>query len=299
MKQGTKLLELDNGYHLFTRKEGKGPVKMLCVHGGPGGNHEEFENFAQNLNDKGVEVYTYDQLGSFYSDQPDFSLEENKHYLTLDYYLEELEEVRKKLGLDNFYLVGHSWGGLLAQEYALKYGEHLKGLVVFSMIDNIEEYTTHINKLREEMFNSLEVQYMKDVEETENFDDPMYQELLKKLYAKYVTRHPKVSHMVNTMATDVYNYFQGNNEFVMVGTLNGWSVRDKLANVKVPTLLTFGEFDTMPLDVARRMQDTLPNSRLVLTPDGGHCHNEDNLEAFFKSLYKFVSEVEDGTFGKE
>ena len=299
MKQGTKLLELDNGYHLFTRKEGEGPVKMLCVHGGPGGNHEEFENFAQNLNDKGVEVYTYDQLGSFYSDQPDFSLEENKHYLTLDYYLEELEEVRKKLGLDNFYLVGHSWGGLLAQEYALKYGEHLKGLVVFSMIDNIEEYTTHINKLREEMFNSLEVQYMKDVEEAENFDDPMYQELLKKLYAKYVTRHPKVSHMVNTMATYVYNYFQGNNEFVMVGTLNGWSVRDKLANVKVPTLLTFGEFDTMPLDVARRMQDTLPNSRLVLTPDGGHCHNEDNPEAFFKSLYKFVSEVEDGTFGKE
>ena len=54
MKQGTKLLELDNGYHLFTRKEGKGPVKMLCVHGGPGGNHEEFESFAQNLNDKGV-----------------------------------------------------------------------------------------------------------------------------------------------------------------------------------------------------------------------------------------------------
>lgn len=299
MRQGTKLLELDNGYHLFTRKEGEGPVKMLCVHGGPGGNHEEFENFAQNLNGKGVEVYTYDQLGSFYSDQPDFSLEENKHYLTLDYYLEELEEVRKKLGLDNFYLVGHSWGGLLAQEYALKYGEHLKGLVVFSMIDNIEEYTTHINKLREEMFNSLEVQYMKDVEEAENFDDPMYQELLKKLYAKYVTRHSKVSHMVNTMATDVYNYFQGNNEFVMVGTLNGWSVRDKLANVKVPTLLTFGEFDTMPLDVARRMQDTLPNSRLVLTPDGGHCHNEDNPEAFFKSLYKFVSEVEDETFGKE
>lgn len=85
----------------------------------------------------------------------------------------------------------------------------------------------------------------------------------------------------------------------MVGTLNGWSVRDKLANVKVPTLLTFGEFDTMPLDVARRMQDTLPNSRLVLTPDGGHCHSEDNPEAFFKSLYKFVSEVEDGTFGKE
>src|SRR5699024_711036 len=110
--------------------------------------------------------------------------------------------------------------------------------------------------LREEMFNSLEVQYMKDVEETENFDDPMYQELLKKLYAKYVTRHPKVSHMINTMATDVYNYFQGNNEFVMVGTLNDWSVRARLAHVTVCSLLTFGAFYTMALDLARCMHDT-------------------------------------------
>lgn len=296
MNQGTTLLTLDNGYHLFSRKEGEGPVKLLCVHGGPGGNHEEFENFAQNLTDKGVEVYTYDQLGSFYSDQPDFSKEENRHFLTLDYYLEELEEVRQKLGLDDFYLLGHSWGGLLAQEYALKYGQHLKGLVLMSMIDNIEEYTPHVNKLREDLFSELEVKYMRDVEAEENFDDPMYQQLLDKLYSLYVTRHPKVKHMISTMAAPVYNHFQGNNEFVMVGTLNGWDRRADLHKLEMPTLLTFGEFDTMPLDVARRMQDTLPNSRLVLTPDGGHCHNEDNPAAFFKTLYQFLAEVEDGTF---
>lgn len=87
------------------------------------------------------------------------------------------------MGLENFYLLGHSWGGLLAQEYALKYGQHLKGLVLMSMIDNIEEYAPHVNKLREDLFSDLEVQYMRDVEEEENFDDPMYQHLVRKLYS--------------------------------------------------------------------------------------------------------------------
>lgn len=161
MNQGTTILTLNNGYHLFSRKVGEGPIKLLCVHGGPGGTHEGFENFAPHLNDMGVEVYMYDQLGSYHSDQPDFSKEENRHFLTLDYYLGELEEVRQKMGLENFYLLGHSWGGLLAQEYALKYGQHLKGLVLMSMIDNIEEYAPHVNKLREDLFSDLEVQYMR------------------------------------------------------------------------------------------------------------------------------------------
>lgn len=99
MNQGTTILTLNNGYHLFSRKVGEGPIKLLCVHGGPGGTHEGFENFAPYLNDMGVEVYMYDQLGSYHSDQPDFSKEENRHFLTLDYYLGELEEVRQKMGL--------------------------------------------------------------------------------------------------------------------------------------------------------------------------------------------------------
>ena len=82
MNQGTTILTLNNGYHLFSRKVGEGPIKLLCVHGGPGGTHEGFENFAPYLNDMGVEVYMYDQLGSYHSDQPDFSKEENRHFLT-------------------------------------------------------------------------------------------------------------------------------------------------------------------------------------------------------------------------
>lgn len=295
--QGTTLLALDNGYHLFTRKEGHGAIKLLCVHGGPGENHEGFDNFAANLPGDEFTVYTYDQLGSYYSDQPDFSLPENQHYLTLDYYLSELEEVRQKLGLEDFYLLGHSWGGLLAQEYALKYGDHLKGLVIMSMIDNIAEYTTHINYLRNKELTPREVKYMKQVEDEENFDDPMYQELLERLYSLYVVRHPQNKvRTVSKTATAVYNYFQGNNEFVMVGTLNGWDRRADLHQVTTPTLLTFGEFDTMPLDAAQRMKETLPHARLVLTPDGGHGHQIDNPAAFFATLKHFLRQVEHNEF---
>ncbi|KRK53663.1 hypothetical protein C5L34_001232 [Lentilactobacillus hilgardii] len=102
MQQGSKILTLNNVFHLFTRTVGEGNVKLLCVHGGPGSNHEEFENFGEELAKYHVQVSMYDQLGSFYSDQPDFTDPANQKYLTLDYYLSELEEVRQKLGLDQF-----------------------------------------------------------------------------------------------------------------------------------------------------------------------------------------------------
>lgn len=294
----TRIVTLDNGYHLFTRKVNEGPVKLLCVHGGPGDNHEDFDNFKAGLAGKGVEVYSYDQLGSYWSDQPDFSKEENRKYLNIDYFVDELEEVRQKLGLEDFYLLGHSWGGLLAQEYAVKYSQHLKAVIIESMIDNLDKYTVNINREREEMFSPAQVEYMRECEAEENFDDAMYQELVAKLYSVYLIRHPENGsrHVVSTTNTQVYNYFQGNNEFMMVGKLTEWDFRDRLGQITLPTLLTVGEFDTMPLDAVRRMHKTLKNSRMVVTPDGGHCHHIDNPQAFFSSLYRFISDVEAGKF---
>ncbi|WP_283678339.1 proline iminopeptidase-family hydrolase [Lentilactobacillus sp. Marseille-Q4993] len=298
MFEGSKVLTLKNGFHLFSRTVGTGKVNLLCLHGGPGGTHEEFENFAEMLGPDKVRVSMYDQLGSFFSDQPDYNNPENKKYLTLDYYLSELEEVRQQLGLDDFYLLGHSWGGLLAQEYALKYGNHLKGLIVMSMIDSIEEYTPNVNRLRDETLSAFDVEYMRNVEEQERFDDPKYQQLVNVLNGNFVMRHPEngAKHLVSHNASPVYNYFQGNNEFVMVGKLNGWDRRNDVQNLKMPTLLTFGDHDTMPLDAAKRMEKKIPNSRLVLTPDGGHCHSVDNPSAFFKTLGEFLKDVENNDF---
>lgn len=168
------------------------------------------------------------------------------------------------------------------------------------MIDNLDEYTVNINRERDKMFSPAQVEYMKECEASENFDDAMYQELVAKLYSVYLVRHPEnaTRHVVSTTNTQVYNYFQGNNEFMMVGKLTEWDFRDKLAQITLPTLLTVGEFDTMPLDAVRRMHHTLKNSRLVVTQDGCHCHHVDNPDVFFSSLCKFISDVEAGKFAE-
>ncbi|AXX65105.1 alpha/beta fold hydrolase [Bombilactobacillus bombi] len=301
MKQGTTILTLNNGYHLWTRTVGQGDIKLLCLHGGPGGTHEYWENFGDELADLGVQVSMYDQLGSFYSDQPDYSNPEiAAKYLTYDYFLEEVEEVRQKLGLDNFYLIGQSWGGLLVQMYAAKYGQHLKGAIISSMVDEIDEYVTNVNQCRLNTLGADKVAYMEKIEQENRLDDPTYQSYVDILNAEYVDRkQPEaIRHLVSTMATDVYNVFQGDNEFVITGKLKDWHFRQHLHEITVPTLLTFGEHETMPLATAKIMQQEIPHARLETTPNGGHHHMIDNAPVYFAHLKKFIRDVEAGTFNE-
>ncbi|MQB58061.1 proline-specific peptidase family protein [Limosilactobacillus reuteri] len=301
MKQGTKIITLDNGYHLWTNTQGEGDIHLLALHGGPGGNHEYWEDAAEQLKKQGlnVQVTMYDQLGSLYSDQPDFSDPEiTKKYLTYEYFLDEVDEVREKLGLDNFYLIGQSWGGLLVQEYAVKYGQHLKGAIISSMVDEIDEYVDRVNELREKTLSPEAVAFMKECEAKNDYSNPKYQEYVQVMNEQYVDRKQpsKLYHLKDLGGTAVYNVFQGDNEFVITGKLKDWHFRDQLKNIKVPTLITFGEHETMPIETAKTMNSLIPNSQLVTTPDGGHHHMVDNPDVYYKHLADFIRNVENNTF---
>lgn len=301
MKQGTKIITLDNGYHLWTNTQGEGDIHLLALHGGPGGNHEYWEDAAEQLKKQGlnVQVTMYDQLGSLYSDQPDFSDPEiAKKYLTYEYFLDEVDEVREKLGLDNFYLIGQSWGGLLVQEYAVKYGQHLKGAIISSMVDEIDEYVDRVNELREKTLSPEAVAFMKECEAKNDYSNPKYQEYVQVMNEQYVDRKQpsKLYHLKDLGGTAVYNVFQGDNEFVITGKLKNWHFRDQLKNIKVPTLITFGEHETMPIETAKTMNSLIPNSQLVTTPDGGHHHMVDNPNIYYKHLADFIRNVENNTF---
>ncbi|MFC6323183.1 proline-specific peptidase family protein [Companilactobacillus baiquanensis] len=299
MKQGTTIITLDNGYHLWTNTQGHGDIKLLCLHGGPGGTHEYWENFGEKLADLGVQVTMYDQLGSWYSDQPDYSDPKiAEKYLTYDYFLEEVEEVRQKLGLDNFYLIGQSWGGALVQMYAAKYGKHLKGAIISSMVDEIDDYVKNINKCRMDALGPEKVKYMEKKEAENDLDDATYQSYVDVLNAEYVDRKQPaaISHLISTISTGVYNVFQGDNEFVITGKLKNWHFRDRLHEITVPTLLTFGEHETMPIATAKIMQEKIPHARLVTTPNGGHHHMIDNAPVYFDHLEQFIKDVESNNF---
>src|SRR5690554_3614145 len=115
-------------FKVWTKRVGNNPtMKVLLLHGGPGMTHEYFEAFDSYFPNAQIEYYYYDQLESKYSDQPNDS-----SLWKIDRFVDEVEQVRKALDLDssNFYLLGHSWGGILGLEYALAYPENLKALIV-------------------------------------------------------------------------------------------------------------------------------------------------------------------------
>ena len=109
---GVKMIAVPGG-NVWTKRVGRSPVKVLLLHGGPGFSHDYLECFEDFLTPAGVEFYYYDQLGCGNSDHPN-----DDRLWTVARYTEEVEAVRRGLGLENFILYGHSWGGMLAIEYA-------------------------------------------------------------------------------------------------------------------------------------------------------------------------------------
>src|SRR6478672_7781925 len=180
---GIRMITVDGKYKVWTKKVGAGKIKVLTLHGGPGVTHEYFECFEDFLPQAGVEFYYYDQLGSFYSDQPN-----DPSLWTIDRFREEVEQVRAALGLENFYLYGQSWGSMLAIEYALKYQRHLKGLVLSSMTASIPSYMAYTAKLRAALPRDA-VATLEKYEATNSYDAPEYQHLIMEvLYKRHICR---------------------------------------------------------------------------------------------------------------
>src|SRR5258706_6001430 len=174
-------------FKVWTKRFGNNPrIKILLLHGGPAMTHEYMECFESFFPKEGFEFYEYDQLGSYYSDQPtDSSL------WTTERFVEEVEQVRKAIGADstNFYLLGNSWGGILAMEYALKYQKNMKALLVANMMASAQEYGKYAGEVLAPQFDPEVLKEIKAIEAKGDFDNPRYMELLiPNFYHKHLCR---------------------------------------------------------------------------------------------------------------
>lgn len=291
---GVRMIPIDGGkYRVWTKKVGAGRVRVLTLHGGPGTTHEYFECFEDFLPQAGVEFYYYDQLGSHYSDQPtDASL------WTLPRFVEEVEQVRSALGLEDFYLYGQSWGGLLGIEYALKYGRHLKGFVLSNMTAGIKAYEKHVAELRRALPADV-IAVLDKYEARGEYENPEYQQtIFGHVYAKHICRltpwPEPVERTFRHFNTQVYNVMQGPNEFVITGNLKNWERWDDLPRIRTPTLVLGGRHDTMSADDLRRESELLPNARLRICEQGSHLAMWDDQETYFRHLLQFIRDNERG-----
>jgi len=297
---GVRLIPIQTpkgAFKVWTKRFGSNPrIKLLLLHGGPGATHEYFEALERFLGAEGIELIYYDQLGSAYSDQP-----KDESLWTIERFVDEVEQVRQALGLtrDDFYLLGHSWGGILATEYALAHQQQLKGLVISNMMMSIPDYNRYASDVLAKGMDPGVVKEIKELEKRGQYESPRYMELLlPHFYAKHICRLPEwpdpVMRAFNKLNKQVYVMMQGPSEFGASGRLEKWDRKADLGKIEVPTLVIGATHDTMDPEHMRWVSTQVKHGSFLLCPQGSHMAMWDDQRTYAAGLVRFLKEVDAG-----
>jgi proline iminopeptidase len=288
-------------FNVWTKRYGNNPkVKVLLLNGGPGATHEYFECMESFLPAEGIEFIYYDQLGCGNSDNP-----RDTAMWSLPRYVEEVEQVRQALHLnkDNFYLLGHSWGGILAAEYALKYQQNLKGLIISNMMMSAPAYGKYAETVLAKQMKPEVLAEIRQIEAKKDFENPRYMELLMpNFYAEHICRLPldkwpePVNRSFSKMNQSLYVTMQGPSEFGVSGKLVSWDRTKDLPQLSVPVLTIGGKYDTMDPAHMQWIATQVQHGTSFICPNGSHMSMYDDQQTYFTGLIKFLKSVDDGTF---
>lgn len=283
-------------FNVWTKRIGNNPqIKLLLLNGGPGATHEYFECMESFLPAEGIEIIYYDQLGCGNSQDP-----KDTSIWDLPRYVEEVEQVRKALNLtnENFYLLGHSWGGILAMEYALKYQQNLKGLIISNMMASAPEYGRYADEVLAKQMDPKVLDTIRSIEAAKDFANPKYMELLyPNFYMKHILRMPleswpePVNRSFAKMNQSLYVTMQGPSEFGISGKLEKWDVKASLKNITVPTLVVGAKHDTMDPAHMEWMSKEVKNGSYLFCPNGSHMSLYDDQEIFMNGLIGFLQKT--------
>ena len=284
---------------VWVKRVGNHPgLRVLLLHGGPGSTHEYFEACDSWFPAAGIEYYYYDQLGSGFSDQPD-----DPSLWDLDRFVDEVEQVRRALGLDreSFVLLGHSWGGILAIEYALRYQEHLRGLVVSNMMSSVPAYNAYAEQVLMPPMDQPALAEIKAFEAAGDTGNPRYMELLtEQHYVHHVLRMPEadwpdpVQRAFAHINPAIYVSMQGPSELGISAdaSLAHWDRTSDLASIDVPALVIGARHDTMDPAFMEMMAQRLPRGRYLHCPDGSHMAMYDDQAVYYAGLIDFLHDLE-------
>ena len=284
-------------FKVWTKRFGKNPkIKILLLHGGPAMTHEYMECFETFFLREGFEFYEYDQLGSYYSDQP-----KDSSLWTTERFVEEVEQVRQAIGADssNFYLLGNSWGGILAMEYALKYQSHLKGLLVSNMMASAPEYGRYAEEVLAPQMDTAVLREVRAIEAAKDFSNPRYMELLiPHFYHEHICRLQEWPDGLNRAFKhangEIYTLMQGPSEFGISGRLAHWDIRDRLKKIRVPTLMIGAKYDTMDPKAMEEQSHLVQKGRYLYCPNGSHLSMWDDQRVFMQGVIGFIRDVDEG-----
>jgi len=286
-------------FRVWTKRVGNNPaIKVLLLHGGPAATHEYFEAFDSYFPGAGIEYYYYDQLGSAFSDQPD-----DPDLWNVARWVDEVEQVRRALGLDrdNFFLLGHSWGGILGIEYALRHQQHLKGLIVSNMMASIPAYNAYAQTVLMPSMDQAALAEIQRHEADGTTEEPGYMALLiPHHYEQHVLRMPvaewpdPVNRAFAHLNRKVYVLMQGPSELGASGRLLEWNRSADLASLAVPTLTIGAQYDTMDPTHMEWIAGAVQRGRYLFCPNGSHMAMYDDQQVYVEGVVRFLWDVDAG-----
>ncbi len=278
------------GGRVWYEVAGNGPgTPLLVVHGGPGLPHD----YLANLAELGVDrpVIFYDQLGCGRSDRP-----ENTSFWTRERFVRELAEVRRALHLDRCFILGHSWGTVLAADYLLTKPAGVKGVVFANEALSIPRTVAYMQTLIDALPPDTR-DTIRRCEREGRTDAPEYKAAADVFYKRHLCRlDPWPDDLTRSYAglgESVYSYMNGPSEFAITGTIKDVDVTARLSEISVPALFVAGEFDEVPprgaVEDAARMRD----ASVVLIQGAAHMTHLDRPCEFMSTVAAWLREHDD------
>jgi proline-specific peptidase len=272
------------GGRVAYRIAGEGERTLLTVHGGPGVPSSYIYSMADLAGDA-MRVVFYDQLGCGESDRPD-----DESLWVVDRFVEELEALRAALDLGRVDLWGHSWGGMLAQEYALAHPESLRTLVLASTICSASVHDEETARLIDG-FPEPTAGLLRNAHQGGETSSPEYRAASAEFWGRHVCRipfPPDVQRAVDDTSMVVLETMWGPDDVTMRGNLVGWDVSDRIAAIRVPTLVTVGGYDSLTETNARMIADRIAGSELVVFEESSHHALWEERERYMRVVRDFL-----------
>lgn len=277
------------GGQVWYRVEGGGArLPLVVLHGGPGFPHDYLEPLAA-LGDERPVVF-YDQLGCGRSERPD-----DAALWTVERFVQELEAVLAGLALERLHLFGHSWGSILAVEYALRRPPGLASLVLASPAISMPRWVADQTVHRARLPAPLR-QVMERHEAAGDLDSPEYQAAVARFYQHHLCRlQPWPEPLLRSIAgagEAVYRSMWGPNEFTVIGSLAGYDRADMLEDLDIPTLLTCGRFDEATPEAAAWYASLLPRAEMAVFEVSAHVPHLEEPTSYVERVRAFLRGVE-------
>jgi L-proline amide hydrolase len=293
VSEGTVPFEDGHTWYRIEGDLGSGPAPLIVLHGGPGATHDYLLSLADLARD-GRAVVFYDQFGNGRSSH---FPERGADFWTVDLFVRELHNLVRALDISDHHVLGQSWGGFLAQEYALTHPEGLRSIVLANTAASFPHFVAAANGLRSELPPEVEATLRKH-EDAGTTDDPEYMEACLVFYARHVCRLEEwpqgVTDAFDWIDKDptVYHTMNGPSEFHVIGSIRDWQSLDRLHEIDLPTLLVSGRYDEATPALQEELLAGIHGAEWVVFEESSHMPHHEERERYMQVVGDWLTGVE-------